>query len=146
MIPFDSNPDLSNLDIDSWFIEPPGMLCVHRMTRFEPTHASEVAGVFQRMLARFPRTKGFVHVHDFSKIGGYTSAGRVAITRLGLEYYRQGSVLHVYVVMPPTRSIIRMGIQTAVMSLRVSGIKIDAFPSLESVINQVNLRHHEARR
>jgi hypothetical protein len=142
MMPFGASPDLSDLDIDTWFTSPPGVLCLHRMKLFDAAHAAEVSSIGDRMMARFPTTKQFVYVHDFSEMGAYTSAGRVALTQLGLDYFRKKRVDSVHIVMPPVHSLVRMGIQTAVMSLRVAGIKIDTHSSRDMVISRAKLSHH----
>jgi hypothetical protein len=139
---FGANPDLTEYDIDTWFLNPPGILCLHQMKLFDAPHASSIASIGERMMVRFPRTKRFIYVHDFSQMGSYTSTGRVKLTQLGLDYLRKKRIDSVYIIMPPLHSIVRMGIQTAVMSLRVAGIKIEVHAALDTVIAKAGLTHH----
>ena len=68
----------------------------------------------------------------------YESGARKIFTDWGMRISRQ--TLRTVIVPPPMTPMFRMGLNTAMLALRLAGIQMETCPDLKQVIKKYNLR------
>ena len=112
--------------LEVWFVEPAGMVDVHKGGYFAAEQARFLTGDASAVLERLARERKeratFVHV--WSTVTSYDPFTRKSIIDWGLRWGRD-RVEHIWVVLgPKTPAMVRMACQLGSMAMNVAGIRI----------------------
>jgi len=133
-----SSPELG---VYAWFItEPDGWIC-----RYSPglTLTGQIAHFVVEqgepaLLAHFPSTVKFMFVQDFSDMVSYEAEARKVLTEWGHRMAKQ--TLRTVVIPPPMNPMFRMGLSTAMLAMRLTGIHMETCPDVQQAIKKYKLK------